>query len=192
MDLRRTRRERTARDIQIAAVQLAVAHGVEAVTTDAIAHAAGVSPRTFFNYFPFKEAAILGPVLDYPEDAAAAFASGRFTLIRDLEDLIRAHLARLTGDRELIADMLRLSETDAKLQALRRSAFLGRRARLAELLSRRLPDTPPEVVHVLSHALIGAIGRAIEDWAIGREPDLISAACRNLSLIPAASALLES
>ncbi|MFI7579514.1 TetR family transcriptional regulator [Kocuria sp. M1N1S27] len=53
--------------IHEAAAALAVEHGVEGTTVEAVAAAAGVSPRTFFNYFPAKEDAVLGmraPSLD--------------------------------------------------------------------------------------------------------------------------------
>ena len=36
-------------------------HGYEATSTDDIARAAGVSPRTFFNYFPTKESVVVLP-----------------------------------------------------------------------------------------------------------------------------------
>ena len=191
MSLRETRRVRTARDIHAAAVRLAVENGIESLTTEAIASASGVSPRTFFNYFPFKEAAIIGPAYNFPVDETEAFVTGTAPLIQDLETFLSAHLLCLIPDRELIGHVLRLSETDTKLQALRRDAFLGRRARLAEILARRLPQTHPDVIHILSHAIVGATGRAVEDWAGGRVPDLIATARRNLAMIPAAAALLE-
>lgn len=53
--------------IHEAAASLALQRGVEQATVEAISDSAGVSPRTFFNYFHAKEDAILGvhePVLD--------------------------------------------------------------------------------------------------------------------------------
>jgi AcrR family transcriptional regulator len=44
-----------------AAVRLMTEHGYDATSTDDIARAANVSPRTFFNYFPTKESVILLP-----------------------------------------------------------------------------------------------------------------------------------
>jgi AcrR family transcriptional regulator len=58
--LRERKKSETRRAIGVAALELAVARGPAAVTVDDIAAAAGVSPRTVFNYFGTKEAAILG------------------------------------------------------------------------------------------------------------------------------------
>lgn len=43
-----------------AARRLVLEHGLDAVTVEAIASDAGVSTRTFFNYFPTKDDAIVG------------------------------------------------------------------------------------------------------------------------------------
>jgi AcrR family transcriptional regulator len=51
---------------------LVAAHGYDATSTDDIARAAGVSPRTFFNYFPAKEAVITLPEQVLPQLVAAA------------------------------------------------------------------------------------------------------------------------
>jgi AcrR family transcriptional regulator len=52
----------TERAIRAAALQLMTERGYEATSTDDIARAAGVSRRTFFNYFPTKEAVLFLPV----------------------------------------------------------------------------------------------------------------------------------
>jgi AcrR family transcriptional regulator len=62
---RRARKKRETRQaLRLAALQLVDVHGLEHVTVDMIAAAADVSPRTFFNYFPTKEDALLGPGAD--------------------------------------------------------------------------------------------------------------------------------
>ncbi|MFE3518686.1 TetR/AcrR family transcriptional regulator [Streptomyces sp. NPDC059166] len=57
--LRERKKRATRRGIAEAAVRLAAEHGVENVTVEAISEAAGVSPRTFFNYFPSHDDAFV-------------------------------------------------------------------------------------------------------------------------------------
>ncbi|WP_061962557.1 TetR/AcrR family transcriptional regulator [Demequina flava] len=73
--LRQRQRERTWRDLHEAAVALAREHGIEGATIEAIAERAGVSRRTFFNYYPSKEDAILG--LNAPQVATSAVEAFR-------------------------------------------------------------------------------------------------------------------
>ena len=54
-------KEETRFDLAIAAFELARAEGLANVRVPQIAEAVGVSPRTFNNYFPSKEAAIVWP-----------------------------------------------------------------------------------------------------------------------------------
>lgn len=61
-------------DIHVAALSLAMNDGLTAATIDRIAEKSGISRRTFFNYFPSKEDAILGirePMI--PADALEEF-----------------------------------------------------------------------------------------------------------------------
>jgi AcrR family transcriptional regulator len=57
--LRERKKEATRQALHEAALSLALEHGLEAVTRDAIADEANVSRRTFSNYFASKEDAIL-------------------------------------------------------------------------------------------------------------------------------------
>ena len=54
-------KEQTRLDLALAAFELAKADGLASVRVPQIAEAVGVSPRTFNNYFPSKEAAIVFP-----------------------------------------------------------------------------------------------------------------------------------
>lgn len=72
--LRQRQRARTWRDLHEAAVVLARESCLEGATIEAIAERAGVSRRTFFNYYPSKEDAVLGLVAPtVTADAVEAF-----------------------------------------------------------------------------------------------------------------------
>ena len=185
-----TRRFKTAKKIQAAAIELAVRDGLPNVTTEAIARHAGISTRTFFNYYPYKEAALMGPPPDYPPEASEIFIAGRGRLIEDLGLLIEAHLARYLNERELIGAMLALSDKDPKLEALRNSAMLARRAQMRALLHRRMPGSDERVIEILAAAIIAATNAATKDWVSGERPDFIAAAHENLTMIVAAAELL--
>jgi AcrR family transcriptional regulator len=61
LGLRERKKLETRQALAEAAIRLAIEQGFENVTVEAIAVRAGVSARTFFNYFPSKEDAVLRP-----------------------------------------------------------------------------------------------------------------------------------
>lgn len=85
----RARKQRQTRDaIHRAAVALALEHGPEGATVAAISDRADISARTFFNYYPSKEDAIVGLHEGLPSDA-------------ELDDFRES-------DNDLIGDILQL------------------------------------------------------------------------------------
>lgn len=57
---RERKKQETRSAIKRAALKLALEHGVEYVTVEQISEAADIAPRTFFNYFSYKDEALLG------------------------------------------------------------------------------------------------------------------------------------
>ncbi len=68
--LRERKKAETRVALSQAALRLAVDHGADAVTADAIARSANVSLRTFHNYFATKDEAFLAPFRSLIEHAA--------------------------------------------------------------------------------------------------------------------------
>lgn len=69
--MRERKKTATRAALSEAAIRLAVAHGLDGVTTDAIAAAADVAPRTFRNYFSNKEEAVLAQLSEHAGSFAA-------------------------------------------------------------------------------------------------------------------------
>ena len=68
-------KDQTRLDLALAAFELAREHGLADVRVAEIAAATGVSPRTFNNYFPSKEAAIVWPATRRGAMLAASLAA---------------------------------------------------------------------------------------------------------------------
>lgn len=99
--LRQRQRLATLRGLHLAAAELAEESGLAAATVDAIADRAGVSRRTFFNYFASKEDAILGlippRVPDEVLEATVREAAGTDDLRRAVHLLVAtARASRMT------------------------------------------------------------------------------------------------
>src|SRR6516225_11277009 len=75
LGLRERRRRQTSADIRDAAVRLARERGFDKVTIEEICAEAGISARTFFNYFPNKESAIAYGPSDIPPELVADFVA---------------------------------------------------------------------------------------------------------------------
>ncbi|QTV80683.1 TetR/AcrR family transcriptional regulator [Microbacterium sp. NIBRBAC000506063] len=114
----RARKQRQTRDtIHRAAVDLALELGPDAATVAAISERADISPRTFFNYYPSKEDAIVGLHEGLPSDD-------------ELDEL------RTGVSDDLIADILRLmlgvfSPSDDRLLE-QRKALMAEHPRLLQ------------------------------------------------------------
>lgn len=99
--LRERKRRATHRAIQRAAIELAAERGLDRLTVEEISVRADVSPRTFFNYFASKDAAIIGdvPHLDDEEAVERFVAAGPDApILTGLAGLIAS--TSLAGDME--------------------------------------------------------------------------------------------
>ncbi|MHC5264330.1 TetR family transcriptional regulator [Streptomyces sp. UC4497] len=142
----RERKKRATRAALVeAAVRLAAQHGVENVTVDAISETAGVSPRTFFNYFDSRDevfvmvgaessARVRRAVLDAPRD---------LTALEALRDAMAMELQEVEKQQELWrlhADVLRRSPD---LLARSIGAHMADEIGLAEAIAERIGAGSP-------------------------------------------------
>ena len=174
--LRERRRRQTSADIRGAAVRLAQERGFDKMTIDDVCLEAGVSTRTFFNYFPNKESAIAYGPSDIPPDLAAEFVAAGpapySTVLAELIDLAAHHLRDMPPDRAQVAGMLELvKSTPAVL-----SAFLADLERfqnqLIGIVARRQGMRPDDEVPALISALaLTAVRSGFERWASGEPQD---------------------
>ena len=148
--LRERKRRATRRAIQQAALRIALEDGLGAVTVDEISRRADVSPRTFFNYFPSKEQAILGDDPQLPDDAALqAFVDGGPSgdLLADIGTLLVHSTRELIEERGLIEERQQVLRANPELFSRRMASMKEFQAELQAAVTRRLehalPTTPP-------------------------------------------------
>lgn len=174
--LRERKKQATLDALRRTAIRLAAQRGVDAVTVEEICAEVGVSPRTFFNYFPSKEEALATEPPGPPDEAALArFEAGGPTgdLVEDLRQLVVPHLARRLPSADEIRHWRRLVHAEPRLHARFHAAFVAAEARIGQALAARL-GTPPDDVgtQLLATVVTGALRLSVARYmaAGGREP----------------------
>ena len=174
--LRERRRRQTSADIRGAAVRLVRERGFDKVTIEAICAEAGISVRTFFNYFPNKESAIVYGPSDIPPELVEEFVAagpGPYSVVLDeLITLAAHHFRDMPPDRDQAETMLELAKTTPAMLA----AFLADLERfqnhLIDIVARRQGmKLDEEIPAVISALALTAIRSGIERWTSGTPED---------------------
>lgn len=147
MGLRERKKEQTRRNIEDAAIRLFEERGYAATTVAEIAEAADIAPRTFFAYFPSKEAVLFGD-FDATFDVLRAHMDQRGPEETTF-DAVRAWIGTLIDDEDIDherdACRRRLIADNEVLTAHERH-LMGRFERLlAENVARDLGDDPDDL-----------------------------------------------
>ncbi|WP_406381047.1 TetR/AcrR family transcriptional regulator [Streptomyces sp. NBC_01618] len=174
--LRERKKEATRQAVHEATLRLTVEHGFDHVTVEAVADAAGISRRTFSNYFTGKEDALL-----YGEERQ----------IRELVRAVRDRPAEETAWSALRAAMAQFAERVAPPErewalrtrlAMRHPSLLARQLAnhatlerdLAEAVAvHRAPTEKPVRPLVLAAAFLSSLRIAMRMWIeedLAREP----------------------
>lgn len=152
--LREAKKEQTRSALSDAALTLVARHGYEATTVDAIAGAAGVSVRTFHNYFPGKAAALAHLAADLTREYGEELRA-RPDDVNCTDALRDAWSAMLERHRENVAELSALIDAIESNPDLRRYLQENYRETSAvgiEEVARRLGLDPATslVPHVVS------------------------------------------
>jgi AcrR family transcriptional regulator len=135
--LRQRKLRETREAIHRAALRQAAELGPDAATVAAISAEAGVSARTFFNYFATKDDAILGLHEEQPTDEQlAAFVAGTGELLSDLVELARHVL--VASDNEVLQQRRRLLLEHPELFRDRFARMLAIELRIASAVAQRM------------------------------------------------------
>ena len=165
MNLRERRRRQTARDIQTAAVTVALRNGFDQMTTEAIAIEAGISTRTFFNYYNNKQAAILGAAVRLDVAAAGWFTCSDGSLIDDIAKLLGQGLQDDPLDRAVLRKIMAVVDANPSLQDLFRKKVQETSLSLATLLEARLGTERALESRLLAELGTHALTEAVVIWA---------------------------
>src|SRR5690554_5231153 len=117
----RERKRREARAAtQRAAIELCLEHGYDAVTVDMICDTAGISARTFYNYFGSREGAVVGDSKPMPQahHLAAFLAAPDCSDVEAFAVMMARVWAESELDRELFLLRRRLLDATPELMAL--------------------------------------------------------------------------
>jgi AcrR family transcriptional regulator len=145
---RRARKKLATREaLQRAALRLALAHGTDQVTIEAICREADVSPRTFFNHFSTKDEVMAGdgPHLPGPDELAGLAAGGSGDLWDDIRVLLRAGARGISGRREELRQRRTLMDRHPELLAQHLTRFAAFEQDLIKAVAARCGTADHEV-----------------------------------------------
>lgn len=152
--LRERKKRATRAALAEAAVRLAAEHGADNVTVEAISAAAGVSVRTFFNYFDSRDDAFV--VIDADASVrvrqALLDAPADLTPLDALREALAAELTEAERQHELWSLHAEVLRNSPHLLVRSLGAHMADEAGLAETIARRITggtaadraDVPPD------------------------------------------------
>lgn len=162
--LRERKKQATRKALRDAALRLALECGPDNVRVDDIAEAAGVSPRTYNNYFSSREQAIVAAVTAEREARVAAAVAAQPATARLSVAVTEAIVEQYTQPGSHDPRALLLITASPAL----RDAFLDTAAgiehRLTAVIAGRTGDAGQHAARVLSASVAAAVRIALEQW----------------------------
>jgi AcrR family transcriptional regulator len=199
--LRARKKQATRQALRVAALRLALERGVENVRVEDIAAAAGVSARTYNNYFSSREQAIIAAVTAERETRVAEAVTARPADVSLADAVIDAVVGQYTDPGESMDDVLMLITNSPALQTSYLDTLAMIEGPLADALTERAGHIDRLTAQVLAAGVGAAAKIALQEWLhataaptslsgfvvpSGSLPDLMRAAL--LPLVPAIDA----
>jgi AcrR family transcriptional regulator len=166
--LRASKKEATSRALSSAARSLALEHGLDDVTIDMICASAGVSTRTFFNYFESKGDAMVGERMPLGDERSreiflAGGPSGE--LLADIMTLVDPSSILVSERRDDLRTALALVKAEPRVLALHLTRGAEMELELAGLIAARQGLAEPDFVCTTTAALAQTVLRcALFEW----------------------------
>ncbi len=161
--LRERKKSATKDALSRATLDLALERGLAGVTADAIANAVEVSPRTFHNYFPSKQDAILFVLEKAVRSLVSAFSARDHTeSVLDSLEAVLCELVESAGALDRMVAVTRLMVEHPALVARHIGTLEGTTDELLAEIGRRTgtnPDTDlyPRLVYHATNAVVRAV-----------------------------------
>jgi AcrR family transcriptional regulator len=199
--LRERKKHATREALRAAALRLALERGPENVRVDDIAEAAGVSPRTYNNYFSSREQAIVAAVTAERAARVASAVAARAAGVSLADAVIDAVVGQYTEPGDDARAALLMITTSPALRACYVDTVAAMDGPLAEAIAVRCPGMDRLTADVLSAGVGAAAKLALRQWLrstsapasmpgfvvpSGSLPDLIRSAL--MPLVPALDA----
>jgi AcrR family transcriptional regulator len=165
--LRERKKLATRLALHQAALELVAERSLDGVSVDDIAARADVSPRTFFNYFPSKDDAILGLDPAGPQRLADAFAGRPATEspMQAMHAVLLERAAEMAEEPELWPLRIQVIESNPVLRARLMAGFAESERALSAAIAER---TGTQVGAHVYPALLAAVQSAVMRASLSR------------------------
>ena len=163
--LRERKKQATREALREAALRLAVERGPDLVRVEDIAEAAGVSPRTYNNYFASRDQAIVAAITADREARIAAAVAARPAAARLADTVTEAVIEQYTNTGEREREALLLITTRAALRDAFHDTTAGIEPPLTAVIAELLgDDAGAHTARVLAASVAAAVRIALEGW----------------------------
>ncbi|MES4907279.1 MULTISPECIES: TetR family transcriptional regulator [unclassified Streptomyces] len=163
------KKQQTRSTLILTALRLVLERGLDHVTVEDISEAAGVSPRTFFNYFATKDDALIGDHFVDGDDFCAQLlaADPALPLLGALRQAFVPSVERLQAERDLwFLRMTMICRNPSMMPRLLARGAVAEEAMVGAVATRTGAD-PDSGFPALVTAVVGAAFRtALIRWAL--------------------------